>query len=317
MKVDPRYISSWLRSHKYRFKFSVNGRTLTITRTDEDGGWRYDFWLRTYLPTDTIPDFTSTVYTYYGLDHEGAPYDVTEVIFAPSVTTTIKERAFYDCKSLVRITIPDHMTHIETFAFMSCDSLRFIRLSTNLVYIGYAAFYDCKSLEAVYLPPTITRIGDSAFRECALLRSFHMPEISNDIGNQVFEGCKRLLATINIDVNLEEYEDEDDVVIQRLMQQYANLPFHQACFNTSVNPQRIQGCVQQHRIERATEVDDQQMTALHILCANPHVTGDCIRAYLQLVPATASIQKHAGKTGLHILCTNPALAKVTDGGKHY
>jgi len=44
---------------------------------------------------------------------------------------------------------------------------------------------------------------------------------------------------------------------------------------------------------------------LHILCANPHVTGDCIRAYLQLVPATAIIQKHAGKTGLHILCTNP------------
>ena len=108
-----------------------------------------------------------------------------------------------------------------------------------------------------------------------------------------------------INVNLEEYEYNNDVVIQRLMQRHANLPSHQACLSTSVNPQRIQGCFQEHGIERATEVDDQQMMALHILCANPHVTGDCIRAYLQLVPATAIIQKHAGKTGLHILCTNP------------
>jgi len=43
------------------------------------------------------------------------------------------------------------------------------------------------------------------------------------------------------------------------------------------------------------EVNDQQMTALHILCANPHVTGDCIRAYLQLAPEAAEQQDSDGR----------------------
>ena len=51
-------------------------------------------------------------------------------------------------------------------------------------------------------------------------------------------------------------------------------------------------CFQDHAIDRA--VDDQQMTALHILCSNPHVTGDCIRAYLQLVPEAAEQQDSDG-----------------------
>jgi len=39
--------------------------------------------------------------------------------------------------------------------------------------------------------------------------------------------------------------------------------------------------------ERAVEFDNLQSTALHILCANPHVNGDTIRAYLQLAPESA------------------------------
>ena len=73
----------------YKFSFSaVNGRTLTITRTDEDGGWEYGFSLQAYLPKEDIPEFTSTVYTYHGLEYESAPEDTTEVIFAPPLTSS-------------------------------------------------------------------------------------------------------------------------------------------------------------------------------------------------------------------------------------
>jgi len=58
---DPRHMDS-----PYKFSFSVNGTTLTITRTDKDAGWEH-LKLRAYLPTQVIPDFTSTVYTYHGL----------------------------------------------------------------------------------------------------------------------------------------------------------------------------------------------------------------------------------------------------------
>ena len=129
----------------------MKGRILTITRIDVklDGGWDDGFYLRAYLPTEDIPDFASTVYMYYGIRNERAPLDTTKVIFHPSVTT-IKGHAFYHCKSLVRVTIPDTVTDNEGYAFSWCLSLRFIRLSTNLEYIGYLAFYNCKSIEAVF-----------------------------------------------------------------------------------------------------------------------------------------------------------------------
>jgi len=44
------------------------------------------------------------------------------------------------------------------------------------------------------------------------------------------------------------------------------------------------------------------MTALHILCTNPHVTGDCIRAYLHLAPEAAEQQDSDGMTPFQRLC---------------
>ena len=49
---------------------SVNGTTLTISRNDEDEGWDWTFKLRAYNPSEeVIPDFTSTLYTYYGISY--------------------------------------------------------------------------------------------------------------------------------------------------------------------------------------------------------------------------------------------------------
>jgi len=299
--------------------FSVNGRTLTITRIDphgdEDEGWDIDFCLRAYLPMEDIPDFTSTVYTYWGLFGERAPQGTTELIFHPSVTT-IKRHAFKQCGSLVRVsTMPDTVTRIEIQAFFGCDSLRSIRLSTNLVFIGEWAFLDCSSLDGVFLPPTVTHIGDHAFGNCKSLRFFHVPDTIEHLGDHVVHGCHGLLASFNFNGGYNYNNDEvnhwfnggynynNDEVNQWLMQRHANFPFHQACSSTHVSSQGIEGCIQEHRIERgATDIDDRQMTALHILCANPHVTGDCIRSYLQLAPEAANQEDSEGMTPFQYLC---------------
>ena len=130
-----------------------------------------------------------------------------------------------------------------------------------------------------------------------------MPASINDIGEWDCIGCERLFEAIQFGEDEDEYDN--DVVNRRLMQRHANLPFHQACFSTSINPQGIQVCFQEHGIERATtEIDDQQMTALHILCANPFVTGDAIRAYLQLAPEAAEQQDSEGMTHFQRLWRN-------------
>jgi len=87
-----------------------------------------------------------------------------------------------------------------------------------------------------------------------------------------------------------------------LRQRYVMLPCHQACSSTLVTPQGIAVCCQEHGIDRDTEVDDQQMTALHILCANPHVRGDCIRAYLQWAPEAVNEHDSEGITPFQYLC---------------
>jgi len=277
MVIDPRIIDTWGRG--YKFRFSVNGRTLTITRIDEDGGWNHgDVHLRAYLPTEDIPDFTSTVYLYHGLYDEQAPEDTTKVNFAPSVTT-IQMNAFRGCRSLVRITIPDTITVIDDDAFRDCDSLRYIRLPINLELISIAAFANCKSLEAVFLPSTVTSINNAAFGYCTSLR-FCILTDTIDLGHGVFRGCTNRLPTA-VRNNLST-----------------------VCSSTSVTPQSIQECMDTHGIECATEVDDQQMMALHILCANPHVTGDCIRTYLGLAPEAAEQQDCDGMTPFQRLCRN-------------
>ena len=139
-----------------------------------------------------------------------------------------------------------------------------------------------------------------------------MPEAIEHIGDDVLWRCYRLLMRVNyiFDDGDDGDEDEDEIIMnsnevnQWLIQQHDNLPFHQACASTSVTPQRIQGCFQDHGIERATEFDYQQMTALHILCTNPHVTGDAISAYLQLAPEAADQEDSEGMTPFQYLCRN-------------
>jgi len=106
------------------------------------------------------------------------------------------------------------------------------------------------------------------------------------IGVGVFQGCDLLSST------LRNNGDGND------------LPMHKVCYNTSVNPQLINECINTHGVERATEVDDEQMTALHILCANPHVTGEAIRVYLQMAPEAAEQEDSEGMTPFQYLCRN-------------
>jgi len=64
------------------------------------------------MPSEEIPDFTLTTYTYYGLDGEQVPGDTTEVIFDPSATT-IQGYTFSYCKSLVRVAMPANITSMK------------------------------------------------------------------------------------------------------------------------------------------------------------------------------------------------------------
>ena len=256
---------------------------------------------RVYSRNEFHYSFESTKYLYYGVDDERAPRDATEIIFKDGIER-IGVDAFDDCFSLKKITIPDTVTRIGDRAFRDCTSLQSIQLPPNLQYIGEYAFFCCTSLEAIYIPPTIIVIDRGAFWYCKSLRIINIPDAVQSIGNDILRVCDDLVTDATIDQGY----------LQWIRNHYNTL--HNLCWDSSVTANNIQQYfIQMHHDgkERARTKDKPQFTALHLLAANPSVTGDMITAYLHFAPGVATMYDNKGKTPLHMLCAAPSLVDGT------
>ena len=97
-------------------------------------------------------------------DFSGA---IRKVIVEPGVTS-IGECAFYNCKSITDISLPDGLTGIGFEAFYGCTALAGdLIFPDSLTSIGSAAFYDCTGLTGTLIfPASLTEILPSAFLGC-------------------------------------------------------------------------------------------------------------------------------------------------------
>merc|ERR1711991_467713 len=83
--------------------------------------------------------------------------------------TSIGYGAFYDCKRLTSISLPDGLTSIGDRAFVYCSSLTSMSLPDGVTSIGVEAFLGCSSLTSIALPDGVTSIGGLAFEGCSSL----------------------------------------------------------------------------------------------------------------------------------------------------
>ena len=84
--------------------------------------------------------------------------------------TAIDSLAFYDCTSLVSVTIPNSVTTIAEGAFQGCSSLLSITIPESVTSIGQDVFYRCSSLTSFIVPKSVTNIGEGAFSNCDSLQ---------------------------------------------------------------------------------------------------------------------------------------------------
>ena len=90
-------------------------------------------------------------------------------------TRIILDSAFYKCKNLREIIIPNNVISIGFDAFTWCEELTSVTIGKNVTNIGDFSFSYCPNLTSLTIPSSVTSIGIYAFSNCKKLSSitFH------------------------------------------------------------------------------------------------------------------------------------------------
>ncbi|MGN0521330.1 MAG: leucine-rich repeat domain-containing protein, partial [Eubacterium sp.] len=173
----------------------------------------------------------------------GAPWSkgdfTVKTVKVSSGVTSIGDCAFYDCKNMTGISLPNTITSIGERAFYNCSSLTKIVIPSGVKSLGDYAFANCKKLSSVTVPSTVKTFGENswtvggavfsncpllktagnlssnanikfgwtesipsrAFSYCSSLTSISIPSSITKIGSYAFKACKKL-TKISISKNV-------------------------------------------------------------------------------------------------------------------
>ena len=127
-------------------------------------------------------------------------YPFRETIFRlelPKGLTHVGKLAFYDCRSITAVTIPDTVKTIGDMAFLNCTGMTILKLPEGLESIGENAFELCAALRDLRLPNSLKVLKEQAFYRCSSLRSVEIPRSVTEMGMGVFSYCEELIqATV-------------------------------------------------------------------------------------------------------------------------
>ena len=156
---------------------------------------------------------------YIGTNLIKAKSDISGTYTVASGTTCIGGWAFYGCKSLSGIVIPDSVHSIGNRALCDATSLNNITVGNGVTYVGEKAFYNTKyyntsskwtnnvlyvgksavaaktSLSGTCTLNSGTKaIADMAFNNCKSLSAIVIPDSVVYIGEYAFLGCEKLAS---------------------------------------------------------------------------------------------------------------------------
>ncbi|MBR5573401.1 MAG: leucine-rich repeat protein [Paludibacteraceae bacterium] len=146
------------------------------------------------------------------ISYKGYKYSVTSIeynafydcrnltsITIPNSVTSIGSRAFDDCRNLTSITIPNCVTSIGSWAFSATPWYENYAKGKDVVYIG-KVLYDCNNanLSTVVVREGTTSITSYAFSGCKSLQSISIPNSVRYIDYTALKECSSL-AKITID----------------------------------------------------------------------------------------------------------------------
>ena len=133
--------------------------------------------------------------TYYICSGIGTATD-TDIYIADTYNDkpviSIKPMAFYLCRSLTSVTIPESVTSIGGGVFGQCSNLTSVTLPKGINSISAVLFSGCTSLRSINIPDSVTSIGIEAFNGCSSLTGVTIPDSVGSIGDRAFARCSSL-----------------------------------------------------------------------------------------------------------------------------
>jgi len=117
-----------------------------------------------------------------------------EIVHIGKNVRSIGENAFYGCKELKKVVIPEDnsLTYIGGSAFVSCVLLESVEIPENVTEIFDSTFAYCRSLKEITIHDKITHIGEFAFSDCIGLTKVNIPDSVTNMDVSVFAGCTGL-----------------------------------------------------------------------------------------------------------------------------
>ena len=149
-----------------------------------------------YSDAIRIPErvsYNSIEFTVVKIDNE-AFYNCRDLtsVEIPETVTTIGQSAFGNCHNLASIKIPSGVTTIGSNAFTACYSLTSITIPDAVTSIGRGAFYGCTNLTSITIPDNVTSIWDYTFQNCTSLTSVTIGKSVETMWYYAFDGCDAL-----------------------------------------------------------------------------------------------------------------------------
>jgi len=179
-------------------------------------------------------------------------------IVVPDEIEIIGSAAFYDCPSLISVTIGKGVTTIGEHAFSFCPSLISIivdesninfsslngvlynkiktelilcpsgmvgplSISTGVIDIDEYALRDCSHITSVTMPESVITIGQGAFYRCYSLISIEIPSSVKEIGMDAFLECFSL-RWINVNEYNTEFASIDGVLYNKALTTLIHCP---------------------------------------------------------------------------------------------
>ena len=162
--------------------YYIQPETKVVCNSALCGCWGFE---KAFFPNGLIKIGDNAFYTCRSL----------KSIEIPNSVSDIGKWAFYHC-CLESLSIPNSVRTIGEWAFAGCEELKQLKLSNGILKLENGVFSGCYELEEVVVPNSVRTIGKNAFSYCKKLKTIYLPEGIRKIGENPFIGCENLLSIV-------------------------------------------------------------------------------------------------------------------------